>query len=76
MQIFIRGVDGTTITLEVDPYTDILEIKEKIQFRLGTLIGVQRLSCGSKILEEGNSLAFYNVPKEATIHVITRVRGD
>ncbi len=70
MQIFIKGLDGKTVTInDVEPGTTILEVKEAFVQKVGIPdAGVIRLIYAGKEPSDESTLADSGIKSESTLH--------
>ena len=75
MQIFIKTLQGKSITFDVNESMSIVELKNIIAQKEGIPVDQQRLVFHGKQLEDNNTLKDYEIQNEDNIHLVLRLRG-
>ncbi|KAK2534340.1 2-5-oligoadenylate synthase 1 [Columba guinea] len=75
MEVFVKDDKNKTTTYMVLPTDTVRQLKEKIHARQGPPANQQRLTYGSKELEDEYTLAHYDVRPRSTIFMLLRLRG-
>jgi len=75
MTIFIKTLDGRSMTFEVKPTETVDNLKKSVEERQNIAPDMQRLLFGGKQLEDGKTLQDYNIGPDATGHLTFRMRG-
>ncbi|XP_011035144.1 PREDICTED: polyubiquitin-like [Populus euphratica] len=69
-QVFVKAWSGKTITLNVHQRDTIEDVKDKIFQKLGGPSYCQSIVFSGKRLEANLDLAYYNIRKNATLHMV------
>ena len=74
-QIFVKTLNGKTITLDIDQYDSTDIVKAKIEDKTNIPPYHQRLIYQGKQLENGRCIMDYNIQKDNTLHLVLTLRG-
>ncbi|NXP41674.1 OASL2 protein, partial [Leiothrix lutea] len=75
MEVLVKDDKNRTTTYTVRPTDTVRQLKEQIQARQGPSANEQRLTYGSRELEDRHTLEHYGVKPMSTIYLLLRLRG-
>ncbi|NWH92755.1 OASL2 protein, partial [Aegithalos caudatus] len=75
MQVLVKDDKNRSTAYTVLPTDTVWQLKEQIQARRGPSASEQRLTYGSRELEDRHTLAHYDVQPMSTIYMLLRLRG-
>lgn len=73
--IYVKGLTGRTIDLQITHQMSIEELKMKIQEKDGIPVEQQRFVFAGKNLDDLTLVGRYNIQKDSTLHLVLRMRG-
>ena len=73
--INIKTLTGKNVEVKVMKYTKVEEVKTLIQNKEGIPTDQQRLIFAGRQLEDEKKLSEYNISRDATLHLVLRLRG-
>jgi ubiquitin C len=75
MKIFVRAITGQNLVICAEPSDSINCIKMKIWFKTGFPPQEIRLVFAGRLLEDGRTLADYNIGEKSTLMLLRRLGG-
>jgi hypothetical protein len=76
MQLFVKTLQGSTITLSAEKSDTVEAVQQRIAQKENLPEGSDfRLIYSGKQLDGARSLGDYNIQENATMHLLTRLRG-
>lgn len=74
-QIFIKGLDGKSLTFQIGENDTIENLKEMCYGKTGIYANEQRLIFTGKQLEDKRTVQSYNIQRDQSLHLVLRLRG-
>jgi Ubiquitin family len=75
MQIFVRNLNGSTITIDVESFESVKSLKLKIENKSGVPSFYQEIKYGDKILEDQRNLFDYSITRGSNLNLELGLRG-
>lgn len=74
-QFFVKTLTGKTICISLSDTLTVREVKEEIQKLEQISVDQQRLIFQGKQLEDNDTIKYYEIGPNATVHLVLRLRG-
>ena len=74
-QIFVKDLNGITLTLTCSPHTRVRDLNRMIYAKNALVEDQQRLMFAGKQLERNRFLSDYGIQKGSTIYLLLRMLG-
>lgn len=75
MKIYVKSLKGETLTVELDSSDLVETLKIDVSAKTGIAVDSIRLIFAGKQIDDGRKLSDYNIQKESTLHMVTRLQG-
>lgn len=75
LNLYVKNLQGKTFQIAILSSKTILDLKTAVRYLSQIPVDEQRLIYAGRQLEDGRTLADYNLQNQSTIHLVSRVRG-
>jgi len=75
IMVFVKSLTGKIHTYQIKQTTTIVDFKRKIQLKEGIPPDDQRLIFNGKQLQDGNTVGYYNIKHNCTVHNVLKLRA-
>lgn len=75
VQIFVKTLNGKTITVDIKSTDTCLAVKEQVYRKEHIPVDQQRLVFAGKQLDDERQLSSYHIQAHTTLHLVLRLHG-